>query len=66
MLQPFAAVLVFAAFLLSGAPAVRAQELPPADPRIVLNLITENDSYGLDGTDRWYTNGLRLGWQSGE
>ena len=66
MLQPFAAVLVSAAFLLSGAPAARAQELPPADPRIVLNLITENDSYGLDGTDRWYTNGLRLGWQSGE
>lgn len=52
--------------LLVPAAAPARTELPPADPRAVLHLLTENDAYGLDGTDRWYTNGLRLGWQSAE
>ena len=45
--------------------AARAQALPPPDPRAVFSLTTENDSYAAD-TDRWYTNGIRLGWRSAE
>ena len=60
------------AFLLLAS-AARAQPalpspLPPADPRAVLHALTENDSYSTFNprTDRWYTNGIRLGWQSAE
>ncbi|HYZ33449.1 MAG TPA: lipid A deacylase LpxR family protein, partial [Crenalkalicoccus sp.] len=39
--------------------------LPPADPRFILDLVTENDAY-VRNTDRWYTSGIRLGWHSAE
>lgn len=63
--------ILAAAVLLSGAAAqaqTAAQPLPPADPRAAFHLLGENDSYSLlgPGTDRWYTNGSRLGWQSAE
>jgi lipid A 3-O-deacylase len=65
--------LLAAGALLLLAAAAQAQPalqgtLPPADPRAVFHLLTENDSYNLSNprTDRWYTNGIRLGWQSAE
>ncbi len=59
------------AFLLltAAAQAQPAQQsLPPADPRAVFHALTENDSYNVSNprTDRWYTNGIRLHWQSAE
>jgi hypothetical protein len=43
-----------------------AQPLPPPDPRATLHVVAENDAFGNNRTDRWYTNGLRLGYQSPE
>jgi lipid A 3-O-deacylase len=53
------------AILFAQVPAA-AQAPSPADPRGVVAFITENDSYSPAQTDRWYTNGIRLGWQSAE
>lgn len=50
-----------ACLLLAGAPAA-AQEVAPDGGRPVLSLIVENDLFG--GTDRNYSNGLRLAWTS--
>lgn len=62
---PFTLVVALG-LLLAPPPARARQDLPPPDPRSVLHLLTENDAYGIGRTDRWYTNGLRLGWQSPE
>ena len=44
----------------------RAQSaLPPPDPRHSITLISENDSFAAR-TDRYYTNGIRLGYRSPE
>lgn len=63
---PFRPVLTAAALLVAGAAA--AQPLPPPDPRQTVSTVIENDSLKLFGrdTDRWYTNGIRFGWTSGE
>jgi len=52
--------------LLAVAGNAVAEPLPPPDRRAAVTLLSENDAYGLDGSDRWYTNGLRLGWLSPE
>jgi hypothetical protein len=59
--QVAAALSVFV--LLANTAA--AQDLPPPDPRMVINFLTENDAYGTT-TDRFYTNGVRFGWSSAE
>jgi len=51
--------------LIATIGSARSQPLPPADTRAVLDGLTENDAY-TGGTDRWYTNGIRLGWHSAE
>ena len=51
--------------LLLAAGTAAAQDLPPPDRRSAIDIVTENDSYA-GYTDRWYTNGLRLGWHSAE
>ena len=65
-----AGVPLAVALLLCGA-AASAQPtaaLPPPDPRQTVSGVVENDSLKLLGpqTDRWYTNGVRFGWTSGE
>ncbi|MBV1798379.1 lipid A deacylase LpxR family protein [Siccirubricoccus sp. G192] len=57
-------ITVLPAILLATGPAA-AQMLPPPDPRAVVSLLTENDTYAAQ-TDRWYTNGFRLGYSSAE
>jgi len=55
------AVLALAMFpLVLAAAAARAD--PPADPSNTITVQIENDA--LNGTDRYYTSGLRLGWTS--
>lgn len=49
-----------------AAPAAAQPALPAADPRVALTLTTENDSYSFRKGDRWYTNGIYLGFQSAE
>jgi hypothetical protein len=51
--------------LLAAAGAAMPQDLPPADRRAAISLLTENDSYARN-TDRYYTNGIRLNWSSAE
>lgn len=43
-----------------AVPAVAAD--PLNDPGSIISLTTENDSYSLPGTDRYYTNGISLGY----
>ncbi len=52
--------------LLAGAAAAQQAPLPAPDPRAVLHLSTENDAFAPARTDRWYTNGFRLGYSSPE
>jgi lipid A 3-O-deacylase len=59
-------VLAFTCLLAAGSAKAQPAPLPPPDPRAVLNFVTENDSYGLNNSDRWYTNGIRLGYSSPE
>ena len=63
---PAAAAL--AALLSGGGAAAQPSSLPPPDPRAAVHVLSENDSYLLLGppSDRYYTNGVRLGWQSAE
>lgn len=53
---PVRIVLAFCAGVL-GSPTARAE--PPPDPSIIITLQDENDL--LTGTDRFYTNGARIG-----
>jgi len=56
--------LCLAATLLAGRPA-EAQQLPPADPSAIWTLQDENSSISSSHlTDRYYVNGLRLGYTS--
>lgn len=63
---PSRAVACLLSVLVAGpvaGSAARAQEVVEAPrDRGVLTLLNENDMWG--GTDRYYTNGLRLGWTS--
>lgn len=58
------APLAFFAAALSLAGAARAQENAPADEHGTLSAVLENDYF--TGTDRNYTNGIRLAYVSGE
>jgi len=49
--------------LLSKIPLAAAAD-PLNDPDSIVTLTTENDSYSIPGTDRYYTNGLSLGYVS--
>lgn len=62
------AVTAFAAMLSAGGAAAQPSSLPPPDPRATFHVLSENDSYTFIGpsSDKYYTNGVRLGWQSGE
>ena len=64
----FAALLTLCWCLVVGASAARVSDFPdfpelfqPEDGE-VLTVVIENDMFG--GTDRHYTNGLRLEWVS--
>lgn len=63
MIQPRAAALLLAGLATAGEAA--AQAVPPADTRSALSFILENDSFAAR-TDRYYTNGFRLGYSSPE
>ncbi len=54
------------AALLGGGAMAEPAALPAPDTRSTLNFLTENDSYAPPRTDRWYTNGVRLGYSSPE
>ncbi len=59
----FRTVAAFTAFLV--LPAVAAQAQPAADPLSIWTLQDENASISAGHpTDRYYVNGLRLGWTS--
>ena len=61
MIKPIRAILVGLGLL--AAAAARAE--PPADPTSIWTLAGENASVSAAGlTDRYYTDGLRLGWLS--
>jgi hypothetical protein len=47
--------------LLGKIPSALAAD-PLNDPDSILTLTTENDSYSIPGTDRYYTNGISLGY----
>jgi hypothetical protein len=47
-----------------GAVHPAAAADPLNDPDSIVTLTTENDSYSIPGTDRYYTNGLSLGYVS--
>src|SRR5271156_6671886 len=56
-------IAALSGFALLGTSAVRAA--PPADPSSIWTLEDENASISAgDLTDRYYVNGLRLGWTS--
>lgn len=57
---------LLAAAALALPAAAQDLRLPPPDPRATLHIVSENDAFGFQGTDRWYTNGFRLGYQSPE
>lgn len=61
-----AAALLLGFGLMAGAAAQTT--LPPRDPRAVIHLLTENDSYTLTNprTDRFYTAGNRIGFTTAE
>lgn len=61
-----APVLATGLLLHTAGASAQGLQLPPPDPRAVISVITENDSYSWPGTDRWYTNGFRFGWSSAE
>jgi lipid A 3-O-deacylase len=51
--------------VLLAAPCARSQSLPPADPSAIWTLQDENSSISSSNlTDRYYVNGLRLGYTS--
>jgi hypothetical protein len=56
------AAAAMVALLLAGAIHPAAAADPLNDPDSIVTLTTENDSYSIPGTDRYYTNGLSLGY----
>jgi hypothetical protein len=61
----FSLASIAAATGLAIAAPAAAQTLPPPDTRSVISLTGENDSFARN-TDRYYTNGLRLGYVAPE
>jgi lipid A 3-O-deacylase len=60
------AVLCALAILIPAAAVNAQQTLPPADPQSIWTIQGENASISTAAlTDRYYVNGLRLGWTSG-
>ncbi len=72
MLSPLSRACLGVLIATAAAGAAAAQSAPPdaapAPPPApaVITGITENDLYATDNRDRHYTNGLRLGWMSGD
>ena len=52
--------------LTAGTAMAQPAPLPAPDPRGVVSMIAENDSFGITKADRWYTSGVRLGYSSPE
>jgi hypothetical protein len=65
VLSAMAVVAAIAGTAAPGAPAIGADPTPARDETATFNLIEDNDSF-INGSDKHYTQGLRLAWASGE